>query len=81
MKAFELTEIIEKLIGEVEPVGSTHIDDERFENLKELCELTNTLVRKIDDIYFQNKDSKEYSVKRAAEYADDFMSKTLGIPE
>lgn len=81
MKAFELTEIIEKLIGKVEPVGSKHVDDERFENLKELCVLTNTLVRKIDDIYFQNKDSKESSVKRAAEYADNFMSKTLGIPE
>ena len=27
-------EVVKKLIGEVDPVGETHIDNERFENLK-----------------------------------------------
>lgn len=81
MKEFELNEIIEKLIGSIEPIGDTNADNERFENLKVMCELTNSLVRKIDDVSYRHKNSHEFSVKRAVEYADNFLSKELGIQE
>lgn len=28
------TEIVNKLVGNIEPVGDSHIDEKRFENLK-----------------------------------------------
>ncbi len=32
-------EIVKKIIGQIKPVGSTEIDNERFENLKATIEL------------------------------------------
>lgn len=73
------TEIVKKLIGEVRPVGETNTDNQRFENLKNLCDLTNQLVSMIDDVSHLNKDRQEYSMKRAGEYAHGFLTNTLGI--
>ena len=37
----ELIDIVNKLIGNIEPIGDTSVDEERFENLKSYCELIN----------------------------------------
>lgn len=65
-------EIIRKLIGAIEPVGESHIDQERFLSLKETCELVDSLVL---DIYrvAQEADRHEGSISRAGEYAKDFL--------
>ncbi len=76
----DIYELVKKLVGEIEPVGETHIDDKRFENLKKIIELMDNLLTEIDDIYFQNKDKQEYSIKRAVKYIDDFFNR-LGIKE
>ncbi|GAI86093.1 unnamed protein product, partial [marine sediment metagenome] len=36
--------VVKKLIGNINPVGETNTDNERFENLKIICELTNKLL-------------------------------------
>lgn len=74
-------EIIMKLVGKINPVGETTMDEERFENLKVLCELVDKLVVQIDNVSYRNKDAYEYSVKRAGEYAKDFLTNKLGIVE
>ena len=43
-------EIVIKLIGEIEPVGASHIDPERFENLKTMTDLVDKLVCDIDNV-------------------------------
>lgn len=73
------TEIVKKLIGEIQPAGASHIDTERFENLKAMCELVNNLVDEIETVSFENKDRQEHSTKKAGEYAHDFIKKTLRI--
>lgn len=73
------TEIVEKLIGPIRPIGKSEVDSERFENLKEMCELVNNLVQKIDAVEYDNRGAHEYSVKQARDYAGKFLTDTLGI--
>ena len=61
-------EVVNSLIGEIEPVGSTHIDEQRFRNLKTCINLMNMLV---DDILFLLKHEEDYraSVKAVGEFS------------
>lgn len=43
---FTVVEIVENLIGKINPVGETNEDEIRFENLKLMCDLTNSLISK-----------------------------------
>lgn len=77
----ELIDIVDKLVGNIEPVGDTTIDNERFENLKVYCELINEMVRKVDDVTYNNRNSTLASVKKANDYIGNFFTNTLGIAE
>ncbi len=79
MGQFTTVEIVRKLIGPIIPVGETNQDDQRFENLKETCELVNELIIGIDYIARTYKDSYEFSVSRSQEYATNFLTNKLGI--
>ena len=43
------TDVVKKLIGNVQPYGASHIDEQRFENLKAMCELVGDLMEEIKD--------------------------------
>lgn len=73
------TEIVKKLIGNIQPAGASHIDPERFKNLKEMCELVNNLVIEIDKVVYDNKHAQQHSIKEMVEYAEDFINNTLRI--
>ena len=45
----ELIDVVDKLVGRIEPIGDTSVDEERFENLKAYCELINEMVKRVDD--------------------------------
>ena len=74
-------EIVLILIGKIEPKGESNEDEKRFENLKTLCTLVNELIIDIDDMAYRNKDSYQHSVKKASDYAQNFLTVTLGIKE
>ena len=78
-KAEEVLPIIENLIGQIKPVGETNTDNDRFENLKEMCDLVNSLIGKIDAVGYDFKDYQEFSIKRAAHYASDYLTNIVGI--
>lgn len=75
-----IIQVIEKLIGGVEPVGSTETDNIRFENLKKLTEITDHFLTVIDDIAYRNCNSYQYSVQRAGKHCSEFLDK-IGIKE
>jgi hypothetical protein len=75
------TEIVNKLIGKITPVGETNTDDGRFENLKQMCKLVEDLVTQIDEVAYTYKDRHEYSMKRASDLSSDFLSNKLGIAD
>ncbi len=66
-------DVVKKLIGQVKPVGSTEIDNERFKNLKATIELVEVLMAEIEYVA-KDSNAHEYSIKRAGEYASDFLS-------
>lgn len=72
-------EVVGKLVGGINPVGKTETDDDRFENLQTMCKLVDRLVTDIDRVAYECKDRPEYSLKRAGEYAHNFITNTLGI--
>lgn len=75
------TEIVKKLVGNIRPIGESNTDNERFGNLKDMCELVDDLIVEIDSVHYYNRNSHEASVKRAADYANDFLTNTIGIKD
>jgi len=67
----EIKDIVYKLIGPINPVGETHTDDKRFENLKVMTQLVDDLLTDINNVACMD-DSHEFSVKRAAKFCSDF---------
>ncbi len=63
-----IKEVVEKLIGNINPIGDTTQDTIRFGNLKNTCDLVDELISDIAHVA-NRKSSEEYSVKKAAEYA------------
>lgn len=73
----ELIDVVDKLIGEIEPIADASVDEERFENLKKYCSLINDMIIKVDDIACKTEGSKLYSLKRVNDYLTDFFYNTL----
>lgn len=71
--------IITKLIGPINPIGDSSIDELRFQNLKHMTILVDKLIAEID-IIASNKTRPEFSMKRAGVFADKFLN-DLGIVE
>lgn len=69
----DLTEIVNKLVGQISATGDSSRDGERLGNLKTMCDLVEALIQ---EIHFsaRDKDSYESSVKRIGEYADKFLN-------
>lgn len=67
------TEIVNKLIGEISPIGKSEVDRERLENLKQLCEVVSNLIKDISFVANSNKHSHEHSVKEIVKYATNFL--------
>jgi len=74
-------DIVNKLVGKINPVGETNTDNERFENLKEMCKLVDNFIVEIDNVGYENRESNEFSVKRAGEFATNFLKVTIGIKD
>ncbi|MFA7307603.1 MAG: hypothetical protein WC026_13125 [Hyphomicrobium sp.] len=71
---------IKKILGNINPVGESHVDTDRFENLKETTELVGMLLSDIRDVAHTNKTAYEHSRKKASEFASNFL-KEMGISE
>ena len=69
----EVYEIVVKLIGPIEPIGDSRVDENRLENMNKLQELINKLVCDIYDVS-QTPHNGEHSIKKAVENSDAFMN-------
>lgn len=77
----ELIDIVNKLVGNIEPIADASVDEERFENLKTYCSLINDMLIKVDNIACDSEGSKLYSLKRVNDYLTNFFNNSLKIPE
>lgn len=71
--SIDVYEVSKKLIGPVLPVGETHTDERRYENLEKMIELANLLLWDIREVS-KNKDRHEASMKKAGTLADEFLN-------
>ncbi len=63
-----IEEVVNKLVGNIHAIGSTHIDQERFKNLSIHAALTSSMVQKLCD-EVQLIRCHEYSMKLSGEVA------------
>jgi len=76
----DIHEIVKKLVGDISPVGETNEDNKRFENLKIMGDLVESLLSDMDDIVYRKSNNQEYSIKRAVDFVIKFMD-DMGIVE
>jgi len=72
----ELREIVNKLVGEINPLGCASRDPQRLENLKVMCNLITDLIEEVQYVS-RSKESYEGSVKTVGEYADKFLREDI----
>ena len=72
----QIADLVMDMIGEVEPVGETREDAKRFDNLLRLQNAVDLL---LGEIYFccGYIDNVEFSMKRSAETAIDWMEEKI----
>jgi predicted translin family RNA/ssDNA-binding protein len=73
-------DVVKKLIGKINPEGNSAVDYQRFENLKSMCELMDSIHTDIDALAYSYKDCHEASIKKCVDYANEFLNK-IGIKE
>lgn len=74
MDSHTIYKIVMMLVGDVEPTGSRDLDEERFDNLCSLIDLTDLLLMKIDEIsVYRNRDEISISTigQEAYRYTKD----------
>lgn len=72
MKSEVIIEVIDRLVGSIEPYGSTQIDEERLKNLETLLEVMDEYISEIiDAAKYRNR--YEYSILAIANRAYDWI--------
>ena len=66
--------VVTKLFGPIDPVGETHTDTASLENLKTAIAVTSKLVRDIREVYTDNHDRNEWSMKHASNVAKTLIN-------
>lgn len=74
MESKTVIEVVEKLIGSIQPVGDASRDPQRLKNINILCEVAESLVGDIHDIAIDHEYTSLGSVKPIAERAMRFMT-------
>lgn len=71
--SIDVYEVVQKLIGSIEPIGDSGIDEIRLKNLKETTALVDALMQ---DIYNLRAHSgrHEHSIKQACRHASGFLT-------
>jgi len=68
----EMVDIVRKLVGAIEPVGDSCIDEKRYENLKVMTGLVDLLLGDIQSVAAY-KDAHQNSLMVAGEHAHNFL--------
>lgn len=74
-----ITEILRKLLGEIEPYGDTNIDRKRYANIANYYEALSFIISKLKESA-KLKDRQEYSINKIAIECYDIL-KEYGIKE
>lgn len=65
-------EVTQRLCGIIEPVGESHVDSVRYENLEQTIDVAERLINDIVGVA-TNQNRPEYSMRKAGIRADEFL--------
>jgi len=68
-------QIVQKLIGDIRPIGESNTDYERLENMKQMCKLAEEILYEIDIVSTGYPFNKGYSIRRNCDYGIKFLNK------
>lgn len=68
-----IKEVVDKLLGCIDPYGSTETDRKRKENLEKHIKLINYLIWETKDVAIHNKDRCQFSMREIGLLADGFL--------
>ena len=72
MKSEVIIEVIDRLVGSIEPYGSTQIDEERLKNLENLLDIMDEYINEIIDVT-KYRNRYEDSILARADRAYDWL--------
>lgn len=76
--SIDVYELATQLIGPIEPVGESHTDEKRHQNLQRMINLTDSLVTDIDRVAHGFKNNHQASMKHSSVMASEFFDR-MGI--
>lgn len=68
-----VTEVVKRLIGEIEPIGDSRIDEKRFENLKVWCCVAEDMIAELSKVA-DFKSKPEHSMSRAGKFSEGALN-------
>ena len=80
MKSEQIIEVLNKLIGPIEPVADSAIDSDRKKNMELYIEVFKSMHMSIDDIAYRHSESIYHSQKEIGQMAKKQLDE-MGIPE
>ena len=75
MKDVNIYELINNLIGNIDPIGESNEDEKRFDNLKEYTELIDKLMVNVRDVA-RSHEHHAFSIQRSGKHARAFLDNT-----
>ena len=72
----DLEVLVMKLIGKIEPAGDTSIDDERFDNVKDLIDLVDKLLVNLSEIEYRYRKDQLISRVNISNYINQWLRDT-----
>lgn len=72
MKTEGIYEVVTNLIGSIDPVGESHTDSKRYENLEKMIELADLLIADIHGVT-GNHSRHEFSMNKSGSRARGFI--------
>ncbi len=80
MRADTVLEVVNKLIGEIRPMGASHLDDKGAENLKSFLTVWCKMHIQIEDIIYDNRNRGENSVVHMVDMCKEALN-IVGVRE
>lgn len=70
----EVIDLVNRFVGEIEPIGDESVDEIRYENLKIYCDLTLDMCERLKYLADKHANSDLDSVKKSVTYINDILN-------
>jgi hypothetical protein len=74
MKTEYIKEMVDRVVGPIDPVGAEHLDCDRYENLVQMCRLVDRIMYDIGIVAQYNENCIESSRQKAGKKARRFLT-------